>query len=410
MKKKKRNIYPIIILIATLFMGIGYASVNSVLFDIKGTVQANLQDGVYITDVAYNNSVTADYENSKIIYAHQTMLNSNIILSDTDKNSSITYEITIYNSNNINFMFEGVNFLSTNETYSNEDITFSLDGLSNNDILKSKESITFTITFYYKNKVLSDNNVLTSLLNFSFKKYYTITYENFSSTGSYPTYVIEGETLTVSFGTLDAPIEVKKSGTILSSSKYSYSNYTLTLKNVNGNIHIRKLRKYTITNIVKNGSFENGLTNWTVHGTASYWQPTTIAHVGSKAYYRKKSASLVNYITQSISWVNGNKYYYFVHGISTNNQNLYCDVTNKGGAIKVVVEPTKWTRGSTIFTPKFTGNNNISINYAQTTNDVIIDGIGVVDLTAAFGSGNEPDLTWCNANIAYFDGSTIVYK
>ena len=41
---------------------------------------------------------------------------------------------------------------------------------------------------------------------------------------------------------------------------------------------------------------------------------------------------------------------------------------------------------------------------------VNVGGVGLVDLTAAFGSGNEPSLEWCNANINYFDNSTIVYK
>ena len=34
----------------------------------------------------------------------------------------------------------------------------------------------------------------------------------------------------------------------------------------------------------------------------------------------------------------------------------------------------------------------------------------VVDLTATFGSGNEPDKEWCDRHINYFDGTTIIYK
>lgn len=40
-----------------------------------------------------------------------------------------------------------------------------------------------------------------------------------------------------------------------------------------------------------------------------------------------------------------------------------------------------------------------------------LDGCMLIDLTAAFGSGNEPTLAWCNANIPYFTGSReIVYS
>lgn len=45
-----RKIYPVIILIATLLMGIGYAAVNSVLLGIDGTAGASLYEGIYITD------------------------------------------------------------------------------------------------------------------------------------------------------------------------------------------------------------------------------------------------------------------------------------------------------------------------------------------------------------------------
>ena len=63
-----------------------------------------------------------------------------------------------------------------------------------------------------------------------------------------------------------------------------------------------------------------------------------------------------------------------------------------------------------MYTPDFSGENAISINFDKITDNVIVDGIGIVDLTAAFGIGNEPDLDWCDQNINYFDGQMIVYK
>lgn len=39
-----------------------------------------------------------------------------------------------------------------------------------------------------------------------------------------------------------------------------------------------------------------------------------------------------------------------------------------------------------------------------------LDSIVVIDLTATFGSGNEPDKDWCDRHISYFDGITIIYK
>ena len=38
------------------------------------------------------------------------------------------------------------------------------------------------------------------------------------------------------------------------------------------------------------------------------------------------------------------------------------------------------------------------------------DDLIFVDLTATFGSGNEPDKEWCDKHINYFDGTTTIYK
>ena len=38
------------------------------------------------------------------------------------------------------------------------------------------------------------------------------------------------------------------------------------------------------------------------------------------------------------------------------------------------------------------------------------DSVIVIDLTATFGSGNEPDKEWCDRHIDYFDGATTIYK
>ena len=46
----------------------------------------------------------------------------------------------------------------------------------------------------------------------------------------------------------------------------------------------------------------------------------------------------------------------------------------------------------------------------ENTGYIYVDGVCIVDLTVSFGAGNEPDLSWCNANIDYFDGSIVVYK
>ena len=54
---------------------------------------------------------------------------------------------------------------------------------------------------------------------------------------------------------------------------------------------------------------------------------------------------------------------------------------------------------------------NIMLAQANITSGVFFfDGLVVIDLTATFGSGNEPDKEWCDRHINYFDGTTIIYK
>ena len=90
---------------------------------------------------------------------------------------------------------------------------------------------------------------------------------------------------------------------------------------------------------------------------------------------------------------------------------MLADITNKGGAIDFTAMPDVWNRGSAIYTSDFTGTNTISVNFAETSNYTYVDGVTVIDLTAAFGSGNEPTKAWCDTNIRnWFEGSTIVYK
>ena len=160
--------FSILFCIATLFMGVGYASINSISLNISGELFAEVQDGVFITEVNYSSNVNANLENSKIINAYQTSLNSSIELSELDSNSSITYEIVIYNNSDKNYLFQGITYDS--EFYSNENIIYTLDGLNVDYELYPKKEVVFNITFKYVDEVVVSNqiNKLESYLNFIF--------------------------------------------------------------------------------------------------------------------------------------------------------------------------------------------------------------------------------------------------
>lgn len=399
----------VMVIIATLFMGVGYAAINNISLQVSGNVVgAALNNVVYISDVSVSSS---SGETGRYNSFHECLADIEMNLSDSN-DSSIVYNFNICNDTGNVYIFDSISTDDENLFYTNHGIGYDI--LSDDGgILKPNECLNIKVKFYYVDGYYGSDAFDTRLkcyLKFNFDKAYSVTYENFSSTENYPQYVAEGDSLNVSFGKLDSPIEVKKSNVILNSSDYTYSNYSLILNSVDGHIHIRKLGKYSIVNLVNNGSFENGLTGWRLIGSSNSWYATNIAAYGSNAYYRIPSEKFENYLSQNISWIEGHTYYYFAHSICTSEQKFVIDVYLKGGLKTITSVPTGYRRASILYTADFSGENAISINFDTTTDNVIVDGIGIVDLTAAFGSGNEPDLDWCDQNIDYFDGEMIVYK
>lgn len=123
----KKPLYLFLITLTTLFMSIGYATINSITLDISGDVSLVSQDGLFITEVNYDSNIDANLEESKIITFSSTTLNSRVVLSNTNGNSSITYRIKVYNKNNETYRFN--NSIYDNAFYSNQNIIFTLTGI-----------------------------------------------------------------------------------------------------------------------------------------------------------------------------------------------------------------------------------------------------------------------------------------
>jgi len=173
-QKHKSNswIFLLFICLCTVFMSIGYAKINSITSEITGTLLAEAQDGIFITDITYGSNLDADTTGSKIVQVYQNIINSNIVLSETNAESYITYNVSIYNKLDTVYRFKGVTYDS--EFYSNENITFELLGLQIGDRILSENSLTFSIKFKYIDSVNMEeenfNNVLNSVLNFDFER------------------------------------------------------------------------------------------------------------------------------------------------------------------------------------------------------------------------------------------------
>ena len=141
------KIIPIIIFIMTIFMGIGYASINSIIIGFEGEAIAKEIDSVYITNAVVDYASAGVADNSKITQVYQTNFGSTVTLSSTYRYAYIDYAITIYNSTDDDYQYVGPEYVEGEATYDNPDIVFKVSGITENYVLPSKQSVTFIVKF-----------------------------------------------------------------------------------------------------------------------------------------------------------------------------------------------------------------------------------------------------------------------
>ena len=193
--KKKRiapafkSFYPVLIMILCLFMGVGYAAVNSVNLTIAGDIVAMELDDVVVTDISYKESSYATLDSSSVSVVSKTVLNSNIVLSSTNSNSYITYTVTVLNTNNYDCFYNGAIFDS--EFYDNKYIVFELsDNMIEGMFLKAGESLSFDIKFKYKDGVTASSSInkLNSYINVNFPAVAVLQATNSGDTSGFRAY------------------------------------------------------------------------------------------------------------------------------------------------------------------------------------------------------------------------------
>ena len=252
MSKKKRiidfkNVYLLVMFIASLFMCIGYASVNSVTLNLGGLVSVEAFKGIFLSDI----TILSSSSESHVDLFYETMMQSTVVLED-NINSTLSMQISVYNNSSDDYYFDDVVYGSN--FYDNNNIDYTLSGINHGDKISIHETKTFTITFKYTDEYKNSNpttfdNVLNSYINFRFKKGYSITYTNITTQSNYPTLVLDGENLSVTFSG-DVPSDIKVIGLTtsteyVSGTNYTYNNGVLTFNNVSENLEIRKVSSVT---------------------------------------------------------------------------------------------------------------------------------------------------------------------
>ena len=243
-KNKLYLVFSVLFCIATLFMGVGYASINSISLNINGEMTAQVQDGIFITEINYVEKENLELvETYEIDYTNGTTLKSKITLEENNLESEISLKLSFYNSNDFDCIFTDIVYAEENnmlgDIYSNYDIVYTFDN-QNKIISKNGGTLDVTITFKYDQISEYTSNVLDSILNFKFKKLYNVTYNNISNTDDLPVYGIENETLTIDFSELDYyyfAIFMGENKLVLNED-YTFENRILEIFNVNGDLKI----------------------------------------------------------------------------------------------------------------------------------------------------------------------------
>lgn len=159
----KRSIFFFFVLTATIFVNIGYASINAIHSKISGTLTANQPTQLFIKSVT---KVASQAEVSDSINSYEgTLLNTQITLGD-DKDSYITYKIIFYNNSTRDYVYYGTKY--DDDFYTNVNITFTTSNLEKWTTIEKGKTAEINITFSYLDKENIDNGELSSYINFVF--------------------------------------------------------------------------------------------------------------------------------------------------------------------------------------------------------------------------------------------------
>ena len=246
-KNYKHKIIPFCMFITVLFLSVGYSAFQTdmEIGDINAIVHAE-------KDIRITNLTTFEFISSATSsYQDYTGDNISSRINLPNNNSKITYEIEVTNLGNVEMAISEITGLPNNLKYSILEDNYKVKDIICDDIevnrckLGAVKKIYLTIE-YEENGYDSSNTEYQISLNFSFKQFYTISYDSFSSVENLPTSILEGETKQITFQN-DIPADVLVTG-----ATGLYSSSTLTLSNPTANVSLKK--KHLITYVLDGGT------------------------------------------------------------------------------------------------------------------------------------------------------------
>lgn len=179
---------------------------------------------------------------------------------------------------------------------------------------------------------------------------------------------------------------------------------------------------YEMTNLIKNGDFSDGANGWSMSMSKD---PLNDIDISENEWATEGGSAIFQYfstVSSHMIYAKTNIRYYSVSRDDETGTGLRVYNADETIAAQYIL-PSNRSELIIIETCE-----NYSLLYTATATEQYLslggDGGGdvtngsyfgysnvlVVDLTETFGAGNEPTKEWCDANISWFDGTTIINK
>ena len=180
-------------------------------------------------------------------------------------------------------------------------------------------------------------------------------------------------------------------------------------------------QKVTLTNLLSDPSFENE--GWVAKSNCTVSKDTTYSLNGSYSLKIVTGTGSESYIgtTTNPPMVQGHTYYVCIHKYQTttaiNHLQFYWpeaepSMYSREGLVSIPntdATANGWYKYSTVNTRSNWSSGNylfrIDLENLGKAATAWYDNAMLIDLTADFGSGNEPDVEWCDENIEFFIGT-----
>lgn len=234
MKDKYKKLLSIFVIIFICTITVGYAAFGTELSISNIVAQVRIQKDVRITGVKVANTSysiinSLDYDSDSII--------GNVNFEDTA--SYFTLEVSVTNFGNTTMGIYDITGLSSDlySQISNYEMRDKLCDSNGNCTLGTTATFNITIEYDYSSDGVGEYDIK---LDFDFREIYSVKYTDITN-NDYPSYVMSGDTLNVTFTTdIPSKIEVYSNGDLIDSSMYSYSDGSLVVNDVSGDIEIKE--------------------------------------------------------------------------------------------------------------------------------------------------------------------------